>query len=49
MRRLGRMLFCVTLDLIDIAEQLRFSEVRLHVIGSSSFVEGEMFQALDTQ
>ena len=47
-RRLGRMFFCVTLDLIGIAEQLRFSEARLHVIGSSSFVNGEMVQALDT-
>ena len=48
MQRLGRMFFCVTLDLIGIEEQLRFSEVRLQVIGSSSFVKGEMVQALDT-
>ena len=46
-RRIGRIFFIVTLDLIGIAEQLRYSDARLHIVGSSSFVKGDMVQALD--
>ena len=49
MRRLGKMFLFVSFDFSDVAEQLKFSEVILQVIGSSSFVKGEIVQTLDTQ
>ena len=48
MRRLGKMFFLVSFDFSDIAEQLNFAEVILQVIGSSSFVRGEIVQTVDT-
>ena len=41
------LLFIVTLDLIGITEQLRYSEARLHIVGSSSFVKGSMVHVSD--
>ena len=39
----------VLFDCIDSAEQLNFSDVILQVIGSSSFVRGDIVQTLDIQ
>ena len=41
------MFFLVSLDLIGMAEQFRYSDVRLHVVGSSSFVNGSMVHVSD--
>ena len=41
------MFFLVSLDLIGMAEQFRYSDVRLHVVGSSSFVKGSMVHVSD--
>ena len=49
MRRLGKVFSFVSFDFIDSAEQLNFSEVILQVIGSSSFVRGDIVQTLDIQ
>ena len=46
-RRLGRIFSLVPLDLIGIAEQFRYSDVRLHVVGNSSFVKGSMVHVSD--
>ena len=49
MRRLGNVFSFVLFDCIDSAEQLNFSDVILQVIGSSSFVRGDIVQTLDIQ
>ena len=49
MRRLGKVFSFVSFDFIDSAEQLNFTEVILQVIGSSSFVRGDIVQTLDIQ
>ena len=49
MRRLEKVFLLVSFDFSDSAEQLNFSEVILQVIGSSSFVRGDIVQTLDIQ